>query len=92
MRGTRLPPPRSRAGGRFIPAYAGNAAMSKSASEHSPVHPRVCGERVSGFKQFMILSGSSPRMRGTLKIHIVVPAVDRFIPAYAGNAAGAAAC
>ena len=74
---------------RFIPAYAGNAALAASAFCRRPVHPRVCGERLvpPGGMQSQI--GSSPRMRGTRGLRIDDIAIGRFIPAYAGNACSA---
>ncbi len=51
-----------------------------------PVHPRVCGERPIRLAEAALYAGSSPRVRGTLKVdQRVLPAV-RFIPACAGNA------
>ena len=86
VRGTRL---RRRAVlrlARFIPARAGNARPSGSAVTAVPVHPRACGERefdgVVGGK----VSGSSPRVRGTLIASLVEANWRRFIPARAGNA------
>ena len=71
---------------RFIPAYAGNAALRANYAAGRSVHPRVCGERelarLMGFPD----TGSSPRMRGTLASNQFRPAGQRFIPAYAGNA------
>ena len=52
--------------GRFIPACAGNAAACAAARA---VHPRVCGERLRGSGSSV---GSSPRVRGTLAIAVVV--------------------
>ena len=68
MRGTRtvcavhIPP----AG--IIPAYAGNTAASLPALGYAGDHPRVCGEHSIRLTLKLIRPGSSPRMRGTLKL------------------------
>ena len=68
-----------------IPACAGNTWSGRRGTCPASVHPRVCGEH---FKENLIengMSGSSPRVRGTLfnlALHLVV---ERFIPACAGN-------
>ena len=86
VRGTRRG---SAAGGavvRFIPACAGNAPRRPGRPRSTAVHPRVCGER----KVTAIIrargAGSSPRVRGTLKLDAVIRHTERFIPACAGNA------
>ena len=71
---------------RFIPACAGNACAASPFQRESPVHPRVCGERVTSPLSRPSAPGSSPRVRGTpgdagLPHHPI-----RFIPACAGNA------
>ena len=71
---------------RFIPAYAGNAVGASPTSSVSTVHPRVCGERFVGQPLVAGVAGSSPRMRGTLRILGRYRNSHRFIPAYAGNA------
>ena len=50
------------------------------------VHPRVCGERYSMSRAIGLITGSSPRVRGTLVRLKVSTSNDRFIPACAGNA------
>ena len=50
------------------------------------VHPRACGERLSPGLILGSLSGSSPRMRGTLGGAYPNECRVRFIPAHAGNA------
>ena len=71
---------------RFIPAYAGNALYLSLASQCRSVHPRVCGERASSVLACLPVSGSSPRMRGTHPHVAPDRLLQRFIPAYAGNA------
>ena len=78
------PPPSTRS--RFIPAYAGNAASRCEMPATSSVHPRIRGERNNEIARVAPSIGSSPHTRGTpvrddARVHI-----DRFIPAYAGNA------
>ena len=71
---------------RFIPAFAGNARAGAVPAVPPPVHPRVCGERMSIPSRAALRNGSSPRLRGT---HVLQPArvaAYRFIPAFAGNA------
>ena len=53
---------------RFIPACAGNREPSASIAAKRPVHPRVCGEQSSGCPDETICAGSSPRVRGTVRI------------------------
>ena len=71
---------------RFIPAWAGNAYRSTRFTRYSTVHPRVGGER----RYFWGISqrgfGSSPRGRGTPAECLTRSPLQRFIPAWAGNA------
>ena len=48
-------------------------------------HPRVCGEHATGASTQVNCTGSSPRMRGTQRIHVDFPLAEGIIPAYAGN-------
>ena len=50
---------------RFIPARAGNSTVKRCHLLGLPVHPRACGEL---FGQHSTVYGSSPRVRGTLRI------------------------
>ena len=70
---------------RFIPACAGNSAMSRTARSASPVHPRVCGELELLAEGGLLQGGSSPRVRGTPRFFILPGLRLRFIPACAGN-------
>ena len=86
-RGTPTDRPRRCLQRRFIPAYAGNACGRPAAERQRSVHPRIRGERRITQRARGPAAGSSPHTRGTL-LGIRSPAVaDRFIPAYAGNAA-----
>src|SRR5258708_3575311 len=72
-------------GRRFIPAPAGNTAMSWRGLSAASAHPSACGEHLSPRAPAASITGSSPRVRGTL-ITLPLPSVDRrFIPACAGN-------
>ncbi len=51
---------------RFIPACAGNSTSSTSPPRSASVHPRVCGELDLARYLDSAVSGSSPRVRGTL--------------------------
>ena len=75
---------------RFIPAGAGNAALSFHTSGSGSVHPRGRGERCSCPRSLRGYLGSSPRARGTLQRWQVYRSRFRFIPAGAGNAEAAA--
>ena len=70
---------------RFIPARAGNRAMLKKRKIPHKVHPRACGEQQSVATMISVLSGSSPRVRGTDYVVTHVVKKERFIPARAGN-------
>ena len=72
---------------RFIPAPAGNAVPAALVTMRAPVHPRACGEREAQWATNCFFSGSSPRLRGTLRNTPVADYQQRFIPAPAGNAA-----
>ena len=77
-RGTGLP--------RFIPAYAGNAAILVVRAMWATVHPRIRGERDGDVDMQIVSVGSSPHTRGTPPSYGAGFRRSRFIPAYAGNA------
>ena len=52
----------------------------------SPVHPRAGGERIRPDPHVLLITGSSPRGRGTRRDHLLNVGPSRFIPARAGNA------
>ena len=70
---------------RFIPACVGNGCVVDYAYEYSPVHPRVCGERLNKSGAGRQTSGSSPRVWGTGAGAQSGVGVLRFIPACVGN-------
>ena len=53
------------AAGGIIPACAGNTPTSTRRSSSPRDHPRVCGEHLPPRLGFVVLPGSSPRVRGT---------------------------
>ena len=69
----------------IIPAYAGNTASLRSQSARTEDHPRVCGEHTLRQYGHVFGRGSSPRMRGTLRLPAVAVFDHGIIPAYAGN-------
>ena len=73
------------AGNGIIPAYAGSTHCCCRQANKQRDHPRVCGEHwmVSGMVWHG--GGSSPRMRGALRVSGEVSQVLRIIPAYAGS-------
>ena len=92
VRGTRLPEDRNAVVKRFIPACAGNTGRIFSRFTAMPVHPRVCGEHMSGPKNPEDGVGSSPRVRGTRHSPDPDRVLHRFIPACAGNTRRGHAC
>ena len=72
---------------RIIPAPAGNASVWWRAGWAGPDHPRACGERQNTRNMRRCASGSSPRLRGTLRLREQIGEQPRIIPAPAGNAA-----
>ena len=70
---------------RFIPAHAGNRLLQRLPPELSAVHPRACGEQWLMAPNLSLISGSSPRMRGTDSRTGLFACLVRFIPAHAGN-------
>ena len=70
---------------RFIPACAGNRALPRPPTGQRTVHPRVCGEQGHVNETPLVVAGSSPRVRGTALKAGKAAAINRFIPACAGN-------
>ena len=71
VRGTRLSRRSLRLPTRFIPACAGNTSNCSAKSTWTTVHPRVCGEHLRCHRLEIVRDGSSPRVRGTQKVHKV---------------------
>ena len=70
---------------RFIPAHAGNRAAASRRCHRSAVHPRARGEQETSLNSRSLISGSSPRTRGTEPGRPESSGGRRFIPAHAGN-------
>ena len=69
----------------IIPAHAGNTHVVSNARCNVRDHPRACGEHL-GHKLLPGNSGgSSPRMRGTRWLFLMLPPFLGIIPAHAGN-------
>ena len=85
LRGTRVEMLHPGSTARFIPAPAGNTSTTASIWTRTTVHPRACGEHSEVMAPFRFEIGSSPRLRGTLKVLAVMERRGRFIPAPAGN-------
>ena len=73
---------------RFIPARAGNTARGLCVECSTPVHPRSRGEHRPELDVTGLAVGSSPLARGTRAQQAIECALDRFIPARAGNTSG----
>ena len=70
----------------IIPAYAGSTPVFQAVGRDGPLdHPRVCGEHPSFRLTHDVVAGSSPRMRGALKLSEAEALASRIIPAYAGS-------
>ena len=71
--------------GRVIPAVAGN--RGRPATHGRPVsgHPRGCGEQLRILDRRCAVVGSSPRVRGTVRLCPDLLELGRVIPAGAGN-------
>ena len=71
---------------RFIPTGVGNASPQEGRRPERPVHPHGCGERRIALWKNWYVTGSSPRVWGTLKRQGTKKSNQRFIPTGVGNA------
>ena len=85
MRGTLILELHVRSDHGIIPAYAGNTKPFALASIFCRDHPRVCGEHQAICFSVNFLSGSSPRMRGTLTRDTITPACKGSSPRMRGT-------
>ena len=69
----------------IIPACAGNTLHEILRRQLGRDHPRVCGEHHAWFRACRPQRGSSPRVRGTLRDHLIDRVDIGIIPACAGN-------
>ena len=73
----------------IIPAHAGLTDLQRMRAASERDHPRACGAHQVKIITEEIMLGSSPRMRGSRKVKIIVIKNDGIIPAHAGLTAGA---
>ena len=69
----------------IIPAYAGSTLTAGGPWASAGDHPRVCGEHELFRPTALLVSGSSPRMRGALRKDWLRRVPHGIIPAYAGS-------
>ena len=69
----------------IIPARAGNRKGDLDIAIIDGDHPRACGEQQRPRSACGTLRGSSPRVRGTARMHAVLVPAFGIIPARAGN-------
>ena len=69
----------------IIPACAGNTGGWQLLVGRHGDHPRVCGEHSTSMMYGVACAGSSPRVRGTRRVHSRPHGADGIIPACAGN-------
>ena len=84
-RGTQCGPASDDLMTRIIPACAGNTAVRFQSTAPRADHPRVRGEHLSDVTRDGHGIGSSPRARGTQRRAVEHAALERIIPACAGN-------
>ena len=70
---------------RFIPTCVGNTSPSMIMLLPTTVHPHVCGEHTPSTEVSCALTGSSPRVWGTLFRFVNFICYPRFIPTCVGN-------
>ena len=70
---------------RFSPAGAGNTKVVEINYSDNPVQPRGCGEHTGTVLAGDVVTGSAPRVRGTLRGPAAGMNATRFSPAGAGN-------
>ena len=70
---------------RIIPADAGSTLTSIRSKFQLQDHPRGCGEHSNSKQARFSNSGSSPRMRGALRLAAAGKVIARIIPADAGS-------
>ena len=77
---------------RFIPACTGNTNHWPRCKQSLAVHPRVYGEYGILDRLYLLITGSSPRVRGILRPRHVRGPRRRFIPACTGNTKSTEKC
>ena len=84
MRGSLTPYVKRTLASRIIPAHAGLTSGKRYLSPPSRDHPRACGAHRAIRTRSKFCQGSSPRMRGSLKMWLADDDGNGIIPAYAG--------
>ena len=69
----------------ITPAYAGKRSATASKAEEKRDHPRLCGEKVVPLTSKINKQGSSPPMRGKVRVGEAYSRAYRITPAYAGK-------
>ena len=77
---------------RYIPARAGEAFAKSRTATLQRVHPRACGGSLQLPEELFGVVGTSPRVRGKPLEAADRRALERYIPARAGEARTPAAC
>ena len=85
VRGTALPCAVMAKGGRITPACAGNSPQGRGLQPKEKDHPRVCGEQCLHCPRNTAVTGSPPRVRGTVCTSQMMARSLRITPACAGN-------
>ena len=88
MRGARVPASFRASLMRIIPADAGSTTVAEAVTAKGRDHPRRCGEHRVVVLCALATAGSSPQMRGALKIVIWPYDKIGIIPADAGSTVG----
>ena len=76
----------------IIPARAGSSSDSRGGGFGSGDHPRASGEQAPHCRQVQRRMGSSPRVRGAVKLCAEFTKTIGIIPARAGSSTGNPAC
>ena len=84
MRGSLIPRKEEKRNEGIIPAHAGLTSRGFSAAWQTGDHPRACGAHSRRLSAPTRSSGSSPRMRGSHRMHIKRRGGVGIIPAHAG--------
>ena len=87
MRGKAETPDRKQAAKRITPAYAGKRGDLRHYPLAGGDHPRLCGEKVTGYGTLSQSWGSPPPMRGKVFGSLLFRFCCRITPAYAGKRA-----
>ena len=88
MRGSLLGPSSARISLGIIPAHAGLTQASLHPVLYAGDHPRACGAHSLNCTTLTTCRGSSPRMRGSLLVHLALETNSGIIPAHAGLTLG----